>query len=210
VINLWRTDGQISVRAAFAEEAEVIVTLLYEADPELAAFDWRKFADAGESIFAAATRRCRRDDTQLSFRNVKLAVAADNIVGALLVLPLRSEVLLSANKCDDVEPSKQPIVSLHVPNSLHISTLAVPPTQQRRGIGTLLVRHAEEMGSDFGLDVITLFVRAANTPALRMYKRLGYSETARAVVRFSGELIGSVEFISLVKRLEIAYQTREA
>lgn len=60
-----------------------------------------------------------------------------------------------------------------------IYSLAVTPTQQRRGIGSTLMRHAEETLSNLGCPKINLQVRAQNDSIVAFYRSLGYGTEER-------------------------------
>ena len=60
-------------------------------------------------------------------------------------------------------------------NELHINTLAVSRSYRRQGIATGLVRF---MLLTTGAIRATLEVRRANTPAINLYKKLGFRTTA--------------------------------
>ena len=55
---------------------------------------------------------------------------------------------------------------------LHLMNLAVLPEVRRRGLGTALVRHA--LMAAHGARMVLLEVRASNTAALAMYRKLGF------------------------------------
>ena len=57
--------------------------------------------------------------------------------------------------------------------------IAVHPDQQRTGIGTMLVRHAEEILATLGCRKINLQMRAENDRVAAFYRRLGYTAEAR-------------------------------
>ncbi len=57
----------------------------------------------------------------------------------------------------------------------HITTVAVDPTWQRRGIGALLMIRLHEYALDRGLESLTLEVRVSNTAAIALYRRFGYA-----------------------------------
>jgi ribosomal protein S18 acetylase RimI-like enzyme len=54
-------------------------------------------------------------------------------------------------------------------------SLAVAPDVRRRGIGTQLMKHAEQMLKSLGCPKINLQVVAANDSAIEVYKKLGYA-----------------------------------
>ncbi len=56
-----------------------------------------------------------------------------------------------------------------------IITIDVAPQAQHSGLGTLLLKKAEEALSQAGCDSVLLEVAVDNQPALRFYKKHGYS-----------------------------------
>ncbi len=60
----------------------------------------------------------------------------------------------------------------------HVTTVAVSPEWQRRGIGERCVRRLLEQAGERGAACSTLEVRASNEPAIRLYEKLGYLRTA--------------------------------
>jgi ribosomal-protein-alanine N-acetyltransferase len=63
-------------------------------------------------------------------------------------------------------------------DELHINNLAVRQEFQGRGVGTALLQHVLESGARRGADRATLEVRRSNTPARRLYERLGFEVAA--------------------------------
>ena len=55
----------------------------------------------------------------------------------------------------------------------HITTIAVDPTQQRRGIAGVLMRHLFAAALDNDCAAVTLEVRASNTAAIALYEQHG-------------------------------------
>ncbi|KAL4418803.1 hypothetical protein ABPG77_010212 [Micractinium sp. CCAP 211/92] len=60
------------------------------------------------------------------------------------------------------------------PGIAYLSNLAVAPCSRRGGIGTLLVREAEQVAAEWGCRSVALHVDPANTAALEVYRRAGY------------------------------------
>ena len=61
----------------------------------------------------------------------------------------------------------------------NVCNVAVDPSARRRGVGTALVMALIEEGKRRDLDVIMLEVRAANSPAIALYEKLGFVEVGR-------------------------------
>jgi ribosomal protein S18 acetylase RimI-like enzyme len=53
--------------------------------------------------------------------------------------------------------------------------LAVSPAHRRRGIGTALMRHAEQALTAMGCPKLNLMVRGSNKEVLAFYEQLGYA-----------------------------------
>ena len=59
-------------------------------------------------------------------------------------------------------------------DEMHINNMALRPQFCAQGIGTALLRHALAEAKEHGARRATLEVRASNTPARRLYGRLGF------------------------------------
>jgi len=65
------------------------------------------------------------------------------------------------------------------PSCLLIENVAVLPAYQHRGIGDVLLRHAETVASSLGLSELRLYTNAAFGSNIAFYARRGYVESAR-------------------------------
>lgn len=61
----------------------------------------------------------------------------------------------------------------------HITTIAVSPHHQRKGIGKKLMVELLNRAKEKQMSCSTLEVRASNEPAIKMYEGLGYVTAAR-------------------------------
>lgn len=59
-------------------------------------------------------------------------------------------------------------------DEIHITNIAIDPPYRRNGIGERMLREIMEMGQEEGMRLMTLEVRATNTPAQHMYRKLGF------------------------------------
>jgi [ribosomal protein S18]-alanine N-acetyltransferase len=63
-------------------------------------------------------------------------------------------------------------------DEIHINNLAVQAEHQGQGLGTALLQHVLWAGANRGAERATLEVRRSNTPARRLYERLGFEVAA--------------------------------
>ena len=59
-------------------------------------------------------------------------------------------------------------------DQLMIVNVAVDPDRQHRGHGVRLMRHAEELARDAGLDATRLYTNKLMVENIELYERLGY------------------------------------
>ncbi|MGB6537744.1 MAG: GNAT family N-acetyltransferase [Xanthobacteraceae bacterium] len=62
-----------------------------------------------------------------------------------------------------------------------IDNIAVDPLVQGRGLGRKLIGHAAGEARRLGLSALRLYTNVAMTENLAMYRRIGFTETHRAV-----------------------------
>lgn len=67
----------------------------------------------------------------------------------------------------------------------HIMNLAVSPKYRHRGIGSMLVRHVEQVCMLEGATAVSLEVRETNTGARSFYHRLGYRQVLMVAEYYS-------------------------
>jgi GNAT superfamily N-acetyltransferase len=82
----------------------------------------------------------------------------------------------------EVEPAEEPEVRRHLPEVPRLDHLEVPGPFQGRGIGTALVRAAEDRARQLGYQQIALGVALDNPKARRLYERLGYADWGHGTV----------------------------
>ncbi|MDX9724425.1 MAG: ribosomal protein S18-alanine N-acetyltransferase [Myxococcota bacterium] len=61
-----------------------------------------------------------------------------------------------------------------VDEELHVLNIAVAASQRSKGLGSLLLRRAEERAARDGIEYLTLEVRVGNPRAIELYHRLGF------------------------------------
>jgi ribosomal protein S18 acetylase RimI-like enzyme len=87
------------------------------------------------------------------------------------------------------------------PDSWYVNVLAALPEARRRGLGTRLLRLAEDIARDQDLARLSIIVADNNAGARRLYARQGYVETARRRMLKQGWQSEGSEWLLLVKAL---------
>jgi GNAT superfamily N-acetyltransferase len=82
----------------------------------------------------------------------------------------------------DRGPAAEAEVRRHLPGVPMLDHLEVPGPFQRRGIGTALIRAAEDHARRLGYERIALGVGLDNPRARRLYERLGYADWGQGTV----------------------------
>lgn len=70
------------------------------------------------------------------------------------------------------------LVTWHVADELHVLNVATAPEARRRGVATALMEAALEYATESGVRLVLLEVRRSNEDARRLYRRLGFEDTA--------------------------------
>ena len=105
---------------------------------------------------------------------------------------------------DDIDPVWVPLVELEnlVPGSWCLNVIATLPECRSRGHGAKLMDQAEALARVGGHGALALVVADANTDAIRLYHRNGFSEFARRpMVKGNWEGPGE-DWVLMVKALE--------
>ncbi|HWR17923.1 MAG TPA: N-acetyltransferase [Terriglobales bacterium] len=82
------------------------------------------------------------------------------------------------------------VASSHPKKMGHIITIDTDRKLRRSGLGTLLMNAAETRLREIGCEVVFLEVAVNNTPAIKFYKKLGYSILKTLMGYYQGKLDG--------------------
>ena len=166
------------VRAARADEAEVIATMIMEAMNHECC-QWFAGPDHTLSDFhRLLTELVRRTDSQYSYLNTSVAVISSLVVGicitydggklhqlrrAFVEASLR-ELGMDHSSMDDETQAGE----------LYIDSLCVAEAFRRKGIATALIHDSIEKARTQGLPAVGLLVDNDNPRAEHFYRRLGF------------------------------------
>lgn len=166
-------------RRATPADAPDLARLIDLAGEGIPCWLWRQGAAPGQDPLDAGAARARREEGGFSYRNAVVAEAEGGIAGMLLAyrLPAAPD---PRPALDDVAPVLRPLIRLEweAPGSFYVNAIAVFPGHRGQGYGRRLLALADDLARDAGADRVSLQVFEGNAGAVRLYRRLGFVETA--------------------------------
>ncbi|MDJ0824536.1 MAG: GNAT family N-acetyltransferase [Rhodobacter sp.] len=171
-------EGQMRIRAATLGDADLLVRCIDLASEGVLPAIWAEMAPAGVDPMQVGQATVLAEEGQFSHRFAHVIEADAAPAGAMISLQLPA---VSPPPDPEVPEIFRPIEALEhqAPEYWYINVVAVLPEAQGRGLGAALLRHAEALAREAGAPGVALIVAASNEGAMRFYRRLGFSETAR-------------------------------
>lgn len=166
------------IRDARKEDCAALADLIDIAGEGLAGYVWQQIAGPGEDARAIGRQRAARDTGSFSYRNSVVAEVDGQIVGALVGYPIATEP--EPIDTASMPPMFVPLQELEnlAAGTWYVNAVAVVPEARGLGLGSQLMKRAEQAAQDLGLRGLSLIVSDANRGARRLYERLGYEEVA--------------------------------
>jgi ribosomal protein S18 acetylase RimI-like enzyme len=166
------------IRRARKSDAADIARLFLISSDGLAAYIWSKHQAPGMSLEEVGTARYAREQTIFSYENCVMAEQDGKIAG---MMHFFAETGPPREITDD-DPVLRPYLELELHGSLYVSGIAVYERYRGTGIGTDLLRYALAQAKEQGHGKVSLICFERNTGAMRLYRRLGFSEIDRRAI----------------------------
>lgn len=165
-------------RAATPRDAQFLAESMNEAGDGLPLYLWRKGTESERAAWHTGMARARRDEGSFSYRNAIIIKHDGDSAGCLIGYPLADH---AAAVADDVVGMFRPLQELEIlaAGTWYVNAVAVAPHHRHAGLGGKLLGLAERIARGLGKRGVSLIVSDANSDAMRLYRRLGYRETAR-------------------------------
>lgn len=203
--------GEASIRPATANDAPHIGRLiLTSADEFLTALFGPRVARALEHLASGGGTLFSHEHAWIAETKDAVAgmllgytgrdkVAQDLRTGAALFLALGPGILGRLGRL----MAARSAVSFVAPQEFYLSNVAVYPELQGRGIGSLLISHAERQAAREGAHAIVLDVETDNEEAVSLYERLGFrSDGTRREIDLGGSSHRRFSFFRMIHELE--------
>lgn len=166
------------IRKARKEDAREIAKLFLIASDGLAAYIWSKHQVPGMSLHDVGAARYAREQTMFSYQNCMMAERGGEIAGMIHCHPETGP----PEEVTESDPVLRPYVELALDASLYVSGVAVYEQHRGTGIGTDLMQFAFAHAKELGLEKVSLICFERNEGAMRLYRRLGFSEIDRRAI----------------------------
>jgi ribosomal protein S18 acetylase RimI-like enzyme len=189
------------IRPATKRDALHMAALADIAGHGMPAWVWSQACDKGQSVIEVGRARAMREDADFSWRNAHMLEQDGEIAGMLL--GYRQPDTMDAGDTSTIHEVFRALAELEAaaPGSWYVNILGVFTEYRGRGLGTRLLRRAEELADATGTRRMSLIVDSGNDPARRLYERTGYvEETRRPMVPFPGSTV-SGDWVLMVKEI---------
>jgi ribosomal protein S18 acetylase RimI-like enzyme len=172
-------DEPLKIRDATSSDCAELAQLINFAGEGLPLYLWEKTAAPGEDPWHVGRERAARETGSFSYRNAVIAEVDGKVAGALIGYPVSAEP--EAIDTTNTPPMFVPLLELEnlAGGTWYVNAVATFPEARGRGVGSKLMRWAEQRASELELGGLSLIVSDANTGARKLYEHLGYAEVAR-------------------------------
>jgi len=176
----------IGFRAATAADARAIAELVDMSSEGVARIEWEAEAAVtpGATPLDIGTRVYAGESGDYSYRNCVMAEVTGDVAGMLLTFAMPPADLLEKATAPPFDGTDvfAPYKYLEAPDTWYICGVALYPEHRGRGIGRQLLEIARRQAREHGYGQTSLVAFEQNSGAVRLYRRLGYREIARAPI----------------------------
>lgn len=179
--------SSLQFRQATEEDARHIAELIAISSDGVAVIEWQAEADKREDCSALdiGAQTYQQSAGNYSYNSCIVAELDHQVAGMLLTFPVPKD---SPARSDRIRPSAQdpnvfaPYIYLEEPDSWYVCGVALYPAYRGNGIGTQLMRIAEQQARERGYSRLSLVAFEQNSGSVNLYKRLGYEVVDQAAV----------------------------
>ncbi|MBD5372343.1 MAG: GNAT family N-acetyltransferase [Bacteroides sp.] len=157
---------------------------------------------SADDVFGVFTRLARRDDSQYSYLNTRIALAPDGQKAGVCVsysgkelIPLRRAFFNEARQVFGWQLTPEEVDSLPgetTPEEFYLDTLSTLPKYRGQGIATALIADAKLKADQCGLP-LGLLCADDNPRARKLYESIGFQPVGRRL--FAGEEMTNMRLI---------------
>lgn len=164
-------------RPATLQDAEILAELVNHAGEGLPLYLWERMAEPGQSPWEVGRERARRQQGSFSYRNATMIDHEGQAAGCLIGYGIPDH---PGPVDPGMTPMFRPLQELEnlAPATWYVNVLAVRPGFRSLGLGSRLLKLADETAQMLGRHGMSVIVSDSNPGARRLYERCGYREAA--------------------------------
>jgi len=164
--------GQSEIRAGRRDDAAQLAVLVDIASQGMASAMWREMSESGTPPAQIGRERALREVGGFSYRHAHIVELGGEIAGCAVSYRMEP----SNSDLADVPPRVRELVELEqqVPDHWYVNVLAIYPEYRGKGLGSLLLDHADSLGRDAISSGMAIIVASGNQRARKLYDRHGY------------------------------------
>lgn len=165
------------IRAAERQDARTLAKLIDIAGEGIPNWLWSQMAADGQTALDAGEERARRDAGGFSWRNALVAERNAEIAAMLVGYRIGEPSGEDRAGISELPEPIRPFVELEHQSvgTFYVNALAALPGRRGHGLGTALMRAAEDRARSQGIRRMSIQAYEQNTGAVKLYKRLGYA-----------------------------------
>jgi ribosomal protein S18 acetylase RimI-like enzyme len=184
-------------RRATRADADDLAKLVGFASEGFSFHFWKLLAGPDRDPWEVGRERVSSETVGVSYRNALIAEQAGTTIGVLIGYPL-------GEGSDHDDAASALLVPLHelmslAPNTWYVHVLAAYPEHRGGGLGTALLREADQRAAATGTRGLSLVTSDTNTGARRLYERYGFREAARRRMVKNGWQHPGTDWVLLTK-----------
>lgn len=165
----------MKIRPATAADSRDLAYLTNLASEGMALYLWGRSAPKGTGALEFGAGKVAQETGNFSYRNALVAEHSGGHVAGMLLSMLQPKPYPLPD-FSTLPPQVRPLIELEAlaPGSYYINVLAVYEHLHGKGIGSLLMKKAEELAAGVGATELSLIVASENHNAKNLYLKLGY------------------------------------
>ena len=169
---------KLAFRAATPDDADHLAKLINYAGEGMPLYLWERMVESDETAWDVGRKRAQRTEGGFSYLNATIAELDSEVAGCLIGYGLPDEP--EAIDYEKMPPMFVPLQELEnlAPGSWYVNVLAAHPQYRGCGVGSALLKIAEELAERTACGSLSIIVADANAGARRLYERCGYVEKA--------------------------------
>jgi len=188
----------MKTRQASKADCRAIAELALMAGEGIPAYFWEQAKEPGQRTVDYGAQKAASETGNFSYRNVYVAEIRNSVAG--MILAYRLPDVQEAESLEEYPDFIRPLIELEhrVPGSFYINMLAVYPRYRNKGVGSALMRRAEEQALKERCTTVSLVVFEQNEEAVRLYQHLGYTivERRRVIPHPCYDYTGSIALLT--------------